>query len=94
MTMELADLEGVLRDRLADPPADSYSVTLLRDPETARRKIMEEAFELTLELGRDPVDHDRTAAEAADLLFHTLAGLVGAGVSLDAVMSQLEARRR
>jgi hypothetical protein len=28
---------------------------------------MEEAFELTLELGRDPVDHERAAEEAADL---------------------------
>ncbi len=92
--MILHDLEAVLRSRLTDPPPGSYSVTLLTDPEKARRKIMEEAFELTLELGRDQVDHDRAAEEAADLLFHTLAGLVGAGVPLAAVLRVLEGRWR
>lgn len=90
----LRDLESVLQSRLAERPDGSYSVTLLTDAEQARRKIAEEAFELTLELGRDPVDPARTAAEAADLLFHVLAGLVGAGVSLDAVLAELERRRR
>jgi phosphoribosyl-ATP pyrophosphohydrolase len=92
--VELADLEALLRDRLANPVEGSYSITLLRDPTTAARKIMEEAFELTLELVRDPVDRPRAAAEAADVLFHTLAGLVGAGVPLADVYAELEARRR
>ncbi|MGH8910682.1 MAG: phosphoribosyl-ATP diphosphatase [Egibacteraceae bacterium] len=91
----LADLEAVLRSRLADPPPGSYSATLLTDPERVQRKIMEEAFEFCLELGRGPaLDPQRTAAEAADLLFHLLAGLVGAGVSLDQVLAELQARRR
>ena len=90
----LEEIEAVLQDRLAEPVEGSYSLTLLRDSELARRKIMEEAFELCLELGREPLDRERTASEAADLLFHALAGLVGAGVSLSAVMSQLEERRR
>jgi len=89
----LEELEAVLRDRLVAPPAGSYSATLLTDPEAAQRKIIEEAFELCLELGRDPVDADRTAAEAADLLFHTLVGLVGAGVPLTSVLAELQARR-
>ena len=90
--MILDDLEGLLRERLVAAPAGSYSATLLADSEKARRKIMEEAFELTLELGRDAIDADRTAEEAADLVFHTLAGLVGAGVSLEAVYKVLEGR--
>ncbi len=90
----LEDIEAVLRDRLAEPVEGSYSLTLLRDSELARRKIMEEAFELCLELGRQPVDSRRTASEAADLLFHALAGLVGAGVPLAAVMDELAERRR
>ena len=90
----LEDIEAVLRDRLAEPVEGSYSLTLLTDSEQAQRKIMEEAFELCLELAREPQDRKRTASEAADLLFHTLAGLVGAGVPLSAVMSELEARRR
>ncbi len=89
----LAEVEAVLRDRLQQRPAGSYSLGLLTDSELARRKIMEEAFELCLELGREPVDSDRTAAEAADLLFHTLAGLVGAGVELRDVLDALAARR-
>jgi phosphoribosyl-ATP pyrophosphohydrolase len=92
--MELADLEAVLRDRLSADPAASYSAGLLRDPERAQRKIMEEAFELCLELGRPERDRERTAEEAADLLYHVLVGLVGAGVGLDEVMTVLEGRRR
>jgi len=92
--MVLDDLEAVLVDRRDGPaPAGSYSVTLLRDPERAQRKIMEEAFELCLELGRPAVDPQRTAEEAADLLFHVLAGLAGARVPLAAVLAELERRR-
>ena len=89
----LADLEAVLRDRLVASPEGSYSVTLLTDPTKVSRKIMEEAFELTLELGAAEVSPQRTAEEAADLVFHVLAGLVGAGVRLDAVLGELEKRR-
>ena len=92
--MVLEEVEAVLRGRLATPVDGSYSLTLLNDSELARRKIMEEAFEFCLELGREPLDRQRTASEAADLLFHTLAGLVGAGVSLSAVLDELAARRR
>jgi phosphoribosyl-ATP pyrophosphohydrolase len=89
----LADLEAFLWDRLVSAPEGSYSVTLLRDSEKAQRKIMEEAFEVCLELGRDEVDVERAASEAADLVFHLLAGLVGAGVGIDPVLAQLEQRR-
>jgi phosphoribosyl-ATP pyrophosphohydrolase len=91
----LQDLESVLRSRLADPPPGSYSATLLIDPERVQRKIMEEAFEFCLELGRgSSLDSRRIAEEAADLLFHVLAGLVGAGVGIDQVLNELQARRR
>lgn len=89
----LGELEEVLRQRAVAPPEGSYSATLLADPERAQRKIMEEAFELCLELGREPVDADRTASEAADLVFHALVALVGAGVSWDAVLAELARRR-
>ena len=94
MPLRLEDIEAVLQSRLAEPVQGSYSVTLLTDTELAQRKIMEEAFEFCLELGRPTIDRRRTASEAADLLFHTLAGLVGAGVPLAAVLDELEARRR
>lgn len=90
----LAELEDVLRQRRDAAPADSYSARLLAEPEAAQRKIMEEAFELCLELGRAPVDQERAASEAADVVFHVLAGLVGAGVPWQAVLGELAARRR
>lgn len=96
--MELGDLEAVLRDRRAavdagNAPEGSYSAALFADSELVRRKIMEEAFELCLELGRETVDAERVVEEAADVVFHTLAGIVGAGVAWQDVMSELERRR-
>ena len=90
----LEEIEAVLQGRLAEPVEGSYSLTLLTDSELAQRKIMEEAFEFCLELGREPQDRARTASEAADLLFHAVAGLVGAGVPLSAVMDELARRRK
>lgn len=89
----VAAVEAVLRDRLTNAPAGSYSVTLLRDSEQARRKLMEEAFEVCLELGRPEVVPDRVAEEAADLVFHLLAALVGAGLGWQAVVDELRQRR-
>ena len=92
--MVLEELEAVLRDRMVQAPVGSYSAQLLRDPERTCRKIMEEAFEVCLELGRPQVSAERTAEEAADLVFHLLVGLVGAGVELADVLAVLEERRR
>jgi phosphoribosyl-ATP pyrophosphohydrolase len=88
----LTVLEGVLRSRLRDRPEASYSLTLLQDPVACQRKIMEEAFEVCLELGSDPTDTSRIAEEAADVLFHLMCGLVGAGVRWADVEAVLEAR--
>jgi phosphoribosyl-ATP pyrophosphohydrolase len=60
------------------------------------RKIIEEAFELCLELGRagrDDFAPARVAEEAADVVFHVLAGLVAAGVPLEDVLDELWVRR-
>jgi phosphoribosyl-ATP pyrophosphohydrolase len=91
--MVLDELEAVLRQRRAVAPAGSYSATLVNAPERASRKIMEEAYELCFELTRPAVDAHRVTEEAADLLFHMLAGLVAVGVQLDDVLTELAARR-
>ncbi len=88
----LPGLTAFLRERLADPPADSYSHRLMTDRVLGQRKIMEEAFEVCLELGKPDVDGDRLADEAADLVFHLLCGLVGAGLSWSDVERVLVAR--
>lgn len=91
----LAELEAVLVGRRdAGVASGSYSSGLVADPVLATRKVMEEAYELSLELTRPEVDRARAAAEAADLLFHVLAGMVGARVPLADVLRELEARRR
>jgi phosphoribosyl-ATP pyrophosphohydrolase len=90
----LTDLSDLLRARREERPDGSYSVTLVTDPVAAQRKIMEEAFEVCLELGAPRVDPARAASEAADLVFHLLAGLVGAGVTWEQVLAELAARRR
>ena len=86
-------LEHVLRDRRAARPEGSYSVRLFDDRELVQRKVMEEAFETCLELGREPVNHERLVEEAADLVYHLLVGLVDAGVSFTDVRAELDRRR-
>ncbi len=90
----LTDLEALLRSRKQEQPSGSYSATLVTDPATVQRKIMEEAFEVCLEIGAPTVDPALAASEAADLVFHLLAGLVGAGVGWDQVLAELDRRRR
>lgn len=91
--MILEELEGVLQSRRSADPAASYTAQLLLDPELVQRKIMEEAFEVCLELGRvDTVPH-LMAEEAADVLYHLLVGLVSVDVPLSDVFAVLEGRR-
>jgi phosphoribosyl-ATP pyrophosphohydrolase len=93
VTNPLPELEEVLRSRQADAPEGSYSATLFADPELVQRKIMEEAFETCLELGRGVGHNERVASEAADLVFHLMVGLVQAGVSFQDVLDELDRRR-
>ena len=90
MTDTLHELEQTLVSRRELRPAGSYSAELFADHERLMRKVMEEAFEVCLELGRAEPDHAAVAAEAADLVYHLLAGLVSVDVSLDSVLAVLE----
>ena len=85
-------LEAVLRSRRAERPEGSYSARLFADPELVQRKVMEEAFETCLELGRTPLVPERVASEAADLVFHLVVGLVDAGVPFADVLAELDRR--
>jgi 3-oxoadipate enol-lactonase len=90
----LHELEQTLVSRRELRPEGSYSAELFADQERLMRKVMEEAFEVCLELGRAPLNTGAVAAEAADLLYHLLAGLVSVDVSLDSVLAVLAERRR
>lgn len=92
--MILDELEAVVRSRIDGDPATSYTAQLLANPELAQRKVMEEAFETCLELGRSEIRVDDLANEAADVVYHLMVALVGAGVSMNDVYAVLEGRRQ
>jgi phosphoribosyl-ATP pyrophosphohydrolase len=89
----LHDLAAVIEGRRADDPAASYTATLLADAELNQRKVMEEAFEVCLELGRSEVDTTLLANEAADLVYHLMVAMAGAGADPTAFLDVLEERR-
>lgn len=88
----LSALDATLAARQREGPEGSYTVRLLDDENLRLKKLGEETAELVTALARG--DAERIPEEAADLLYHLLAALRGAGVELSAVTDALEARRR
>jgi phosphoribosyl-ATP pyrophosphohydrolase len=90
-SFSLADLARVVAQRAAASPTESYTAKLLAEgPGRAAKKLGEEAVEAVIAA----VQGDRTGltAEAADVLYHLVVVLHGAGISLDEVMRELERR--
>jgi phosphoribosyl-ATP pyrophosphohydrolase/phosphoribosyl-AMP cyclohydrolase len=87
----LAALQRTLRDRAAERPTGSYTVTLLDDPKLTGEKVEEEAEEV-VRAAREESD-ERVAEEAADLLYHLSVLLASREVSQAAVMEVLNGRR-
>ncbi|MGH7535663.1 MAG: bifunctional phosphoribosyl-AMP cyclohydrolase/phosphoribosyl-ATP diphosphatase HisIE [Gemmatimonadales bacterium] len=87
----LTRLAATIARRAAERPAGSYTAALL-DQGTARisQKVGEEAVELVV--AANAADDGHLAAEAADLLYHLLVLLQARGMSLDAVLRELERR--
>ncbi len=90
-------LEATIRERAtavteaaSDKP--SYTQKLLGDRNLRLKKIGEESVELVLAIADQ--DRPRIAEEAADVIYHVLVALEGAGVPLDEVRAVLGARRR
>ena len=83
-------LSAVIASRGGTDPAASWSARLLADRPLAAKKLAEEAVETALAA----VQNDRAAviAESADLVYHWLVLLAGAGVTLDEVAEALETR--
>jgi phosphoribosyl-ATP pyrophosphohydrolase len=87
----LSDLERIVAERAAASATESHTAKLLAGgPGRAAKKLGEEAVEAAIAA----VEGDRAAltAEAADVLYHLLVVLRGAGIPLEAVMSELQRR--
>jgi phosphoribosyl-ATP pyrophosphohydrolase len=87
----LSDLARIVAERASASPTESYTAKLVSEgPARAAKKLGEEAVEAAIAA----VQGDRAAltAEAADVLYHLLVVLQGAGVPLDDVMAELDRR--
>ena len=88
----LPELERTLKERQAERPDGSYTVTLLDDPPLIGAKVMEEAEEVA-RAAREETD-DRVDEEAADVLYHLAVLLRSRGRDLAAAEEVLLGRRR
>ena len=86
----LARLAATVESRKGGDAAASYTAQLLADPARAAKKLGEEAVETVIAATQGA--NDALAAESADLIYHWMVVLAGAGVSLDDVAAKLEAR--
>jgi phosphoribosyl-ATP pyrophosphohydrolase/phosphoribosyl-AMP cyclohydrolase len=85
-------LARVLDARTAQPVEGSYTNRLLSDENLRLKKLGEETAELVAALARG--DAPRAREEAADLFYHALVALHAAGVDLEALLAELDARSR
>lgn len=88
----LHDLETIIQSRKSASPDSSWTAKLLsKGPEKCAEKFGEEAIEAIIAAVKD--DHDNLRDEAADVLYHLLVMLTARGVTLNEVLSTLEARQ-
>ena len=83
-------LAATIESRRGGDVGASYTAQLLADLDRAAKKLGEEAVETVIAAAQG--DRDAITAESADLIYHLLVVLAGAGVSLDEVAERLEAR--
>ena len=89
----LEELEQIVRSRLEDAPAGSYTAALAQKGLVAvAQKVGEEGVELALASVAE--GREKTVDEAADLLFHTLLLLAVKDIHLASVVEALERRHR
>jgi phosphoribosyl-ATP pyrophosphohydrolase len=94
-TRIIAGIWEVICDRAENPKDGSYTNRLLTDEkgiDKVLEKVGEESTEFILAV-KNGIS-ERTASEAADLIFHMLVALRAAEVDLSDVMAELEHRRK
>lgn len=88
---DLAKLEAIIMERARSGGSESWTAQLFAaGMEKAAKKLGEEAVETVIAAVAQ--DKKALASESADLLYHWLVVLAMAGVRLDEVMAELEAR--
>lgn len=85
----LARLQKTLESRKISAPEGSYTARLFNDPKLLQAKIIEEANELC-----EAKTKAEIAAEAADVFYFALAKCISAGVSLQDIERNLDAKDR
>jgi phosphoribosyl-ATP pyrophosphohydrolase/phosphoribosyl-AMP cyclohydrolase len=89
----LAKLEAVVAQRATEKPEASYTARLLeKGVQRVAQKVGEEGVELALAGAAQ--GEDKVIGESADLLFHMLVLLRARGVTLQAVVNELENRHQ
>ena len=83
----LSKLQKTLQSRKDSAPEGSYTARLFNDSQLLRAKIIEEATELC-----DATTKEHIAFEAADLFYFAMTKCVAAGVSLEDVERNLDAK--
>lgn len=87
----LARLDAIVQARRGTDPESSHTARLLaRGPAKCAEKFGEEAIEAIIEAARG--DRERLVSEGADVLYHFLVMLAASGLSLSAVLAELERR--
>ncbi len=86
----MSELWDLLESRNAQRPEGSYTTRLLTDENLRLKKLGEETVELVTALLRR---EERASEEAADLVYHLLVALLGAGRTWDEVLAELARRR-
>ena len=87
----LDDLERIVAERATADPSQSWTAKLVAGGMAkASKKLGEEAVETVIAAVMD--DRKALVAESADLLFHLMVVLRVAGIPLDEVLAELEAR--
>jgi phosphoribosyl-AMP cyclohydrolase / phosphoribosyl-ATP pyrophosphohydrolase len=82
-------LWALLESRARERPEGSYTVRLLDDENLRLKKLGEETAELLTALAKG---EPRASEEAADLVYHLMVALLGAGRSWSEVVEALEQR--
>ena len=87
----LADLERIVAERASASPDESYTAKLIAaGPARSGKKLGEEAVEAVIAAVAG--DKAGLTSEAADVIYHLLVVLRGAGIPLEDVMAELSRR--